>query len=199
MHSIISQVTSIQVTCKSPKKLETEVPWVQRRGQVTCQVIWLKIWDRKWYQMLRLYVTHEPNAVRITESHGNLLLDLKTITIIYIFLSQYTPYLACEGEKWAFLCEFEAWSISYLNSSPPGQNGHHFAHDIFTDNFANEKICILIKKISLKFVPEGPIYNKQAFLTMAWRRIGHKLLAEPILTHFTDAYMRYQEEMSWWL
>ena len=44
-------------------------------------------------------VTHEPNAVRITESHGNIFLDLKAITIIYICLPEY-KYIACEGEKW---------------------------------------------------------------------------------------------------
>ena len=37
-----------------------------------------------------------------------------------------------------------------INSSPPGQNGRHFAEDIFRCIFKNEKFCILIK-ISLKF------------------------------------------------
>ena len=30
---------------------------------------------------------------------------------------------------------------------------------------------------------------------MAWRRIGNKPLFEPMLTQFTDAYMRQSEEM----
>ena len=42
--------------------------------------------------------------------------------------------------------------------SPLGQNGRHFADDIFRCIFVNEKFCILIK-ISLKFVPKGPIDN----------------------------------------
>ena len=46
----------------------------------------------------------------------------------------------------------------WINSSPPGQNGCHFADDIFSCIFVNEKICILIE-ISLKFVPKGPIDN----------------------------------------
>ena len=55
----------------------------------------------------------------------------------------------------------------------------------------NEKFCILIK-ISLKFVPEGPIDNNSALVQiMACRRIGDKLLFEPMLTQFTDAYMRH--------
>ena len=49
----------------------------------------------------------------------------------------------------------EQW---YVNSSHPGQNGRHFADDIFSCIFVNEKFCILIK-ISLKFVPKGPIDN----------------------------------------
>ena len=38
-----------------------------------------------------------------------------------------------------------------FNSSPPGQNGDHFADDIFKCIFMNEKFCISIQ-ISLKFV-----------------------------------------------
>ena len=50
----------------------------------------------------------------------------------------------------------------------------------------NEKFCILIK-ISLKFVPKSPIYNKPTSLEiMAWRRIGDKPLSEPKLTRFPE-------------
>ena len=42
---------------------------------------------------------------------------------------------------------------------PPRQNGRHFADDIFICIFVNEKLGIVI---SLKFVPHGPVYNKQA-------------------------------------
>ena len=48
-----------------------------------------------------------------------------------------------------------------LNSSHPGQNGHHFTDNIFRCIFVNEKFCISIK-ISLKFVPKGPIDNNAA-------------------------------------
>ena len=57
--------------------------------------------------------------------------------------------------------------VSYviINSSPPPpeQNWHHFADDIFRCIFVNEKFDILIK-ISLKFVPKGPIGNKPALV-----------------------------------
>ena len=49
------------------------------------------------------------------------------------------------------------WWI-WVNSSPPGQNGGHFADDIFGCVSVNEKFCILIE-ISLKFVLKGQINN----------------------------------------
>ena len=56
----------------------------------------------------------------------------------------------------------------------PGQNGHHFADNIFKCIFMNEKCCILIR-ISLKFVPNGPIDNKSSlFQVMAWCQPGDK-------------------------
>ena len=60
----------------------------------------------------------------------------------------------------------------------------------------NEKFCIVIR-IPLKFVPNAPIDNKPALVqVMAWRRPGNKPLPEPMLTQFTDAYMRHYGEMS---
>ena len=65
------------------------------------------------------------------------------------------------------------------------------ADGIFKYVFVNEKFCILID-ISLKFVPKGQISNIPALVQiMAWRRIGDKPLSEPMLTQFTDAYMRH--------
>ena len=77
-----------------------------------------------------------------------------------------------------------------INSSPLGQNRCHLADDIYRCIFVNENFFILIK-ISLKFVPEGPINNIQALVqVMAWRRIGDKPLSEPMQTRYTDAYMQ---------
>ena len=53
----------------------------------------------------------------------------------------------------------DTWRI---NSFPHGQDGHHFADDIFICIFVNEKFCILIK-LSLKFVPKGPIVIRLSF------------------------------------
>ena len=82
-------------------------------------------------------------------------------------------------------------NYSQINSSPSGQNGLHFADDIFRCIFMNEKFPILIK-ISLKFVAKGPIDNNQALIEiMAWRQIGDKPLFEPMLTQFADTYMQH--------
>ena len=51
--------------------------------------------------------------------------------------------------------------MGLFNSSPPGQNGHHFADYILRCIFVNEKFHILIE-ISLKIVPKGPIDNKSS-------------------------------------
>ena len=50
-----------------------------------------------------------------------------------------------------------------LNSSLPGQNGLHFADDVFGCIFVNEMFYILIK-ISLKFVPKDPVNNNTALV-----------------------------------
>ena len=50
-----------------------------------------------------------------------------------------------------------------IDSLRPGQNGRHFADDIFNCIFLNENVLIPIK-ISLKFVPNGPINNIPALV-----------------------------------
>ena len=50
-----------------------------------------------------------------------------------------------------------------INSSPPGQMAPIFADDILKYISMNEKFCISIR-ISLKFVPKGPIDNKSALV-----------------------------------
>ena len=84
-----------------------------------------------------------------------------------------------------------------INTLRPRQNGRHFADDTFKRIFLNENIRISIK-ISLKFLPKGPISNNPVLdQIMAWRRSGDKPLSEPMLVKFTDAYMRHSASMSW--
>ena len=68
-----------------------------------------------------------------------------------------------------------------VNTLGQRQNGRHFADDISKCIFLNENVWILIK-ISLKFVPMGPINNIPALvLIMACRRPGDKPLSEPMI------------------
>ena len=61
------------------------------------------------------------------------------------------------------------------------QNRHHFADDRFKCIFLNENLLSLIK-ISLKFIPMGPVNNIPAFVQiMAWRWSGNKSLSEPVM------------------
>ena len=65
------------------------------------------------------------------------------------------------------------------------------ADDIFKCIFLIENVWILIR-ISLKFVPEVPIYHKPTLVQiMAWRLLGAKPLYELMMAYFTDANMRY--------
>ena len=83
---------------------------------------------------------------------------------------------------WTYLSVPEIQRLRRLISTlRPGQNGRHFADDIFLCIFLNENIWISIK-ISLKFVPRGPV-NKIPSLVqiMAWRRPGAKPLSEPMM------------------
>ena len=63
----------------------------------------------------------------------------------------------------------EGTSCISFNTLRPRQDGHHFPDYIFKWIFLNEIVGILLK-ISLKFVPRGPINNIPAVAEiMAWR------------------------------
>ena len=62
---------------------------------------------------------------------------------------------------------------------------------MFLNTFSWMKMFEFRLKISLKFVPMGLIDNKWALVQVtAWRRSGDKL-SGPMLTQFTDVYMRH--------
>ena len=86
---------------------------------------------------------------------------------------------------------------SEFNTLRPRQNEQHFADDIFKRIFFNENVWISIK-ISLKFVPKGPINNIPALVQiMAWRRSGDKPLSDPMMvslpTHIIYASLGLNE------
>ena len=72
-------------------------------------------------------------------------------------------------------------AANHFNSLRPRQNRRHFADDTLKRIILNENVRISIK-ISLKFVPKGPINNNPALVRiMAWRRSGDKPLSEPTM------------------
>ena len=82
---------------------------------------------------------------------------------IFLFRPQCTQILVCT-----------------VNSLRPKRNRHYNSEDIFKCIFLKENVWIPTK-ISLKFVPKGPINNIPALVQiMAWRRPGDKPLSEPM-------------------
>ena len=81
---------------------------------------------------------------------------------------------------------------AYLTRFPLDKMTTSLADDIFKCISLNEN-----NRTTVKFVPMSPINNKPALVqVMAWRRTGDKPFSEPMLTWFTDAYMRHEGEMS---
>ena len=82
-----------------------------------------------------------------------------------------------EANLWQ--CLLHAGSL--FNTLRPRQNGRLFVDDTFIRIFLIENVWISIK-ISLKFVPKGPINNIPALVQiMAWCRLGDKPLSETML------------------
>ena len=121
-------------------------------------------WNITWlYAMTAVNV---PQDVWLTTSHNH---TVFLLSLLYLTV----PY-----------CQLY---LTLFNTLRPRQNGHRFPDDTFKCIFLNENVRISIK-ISLKFVPKGPINNSPALdQIMAWRRSGAKLLSEPmmvsLLTH----------------
>ena len=89
------------------------------------------------------------------------------------------PYFKIPLAKWQAFCS-GVNLLKQFNTFRLRQNGRHFADDPFKCIFLNETLRILIK-MSLNFVPKGPINNIPALV---------QILA------FTDAYMRHSASMS---
>ena len=100
-------------------------------------------------------------------------LSAKQATSHYLDLRLLVPGLLCIIHA--------SQALPYVNTLRLRQNGRHFPDDIFKWIFWNENVWILIK-ISLKFVPQGPINNIPGLVQiMAWRRPGDKPLSGPMM------------------
>ena len=113
-----------------------------------------------------------------------------------------SPHKGPVMQRWSLLGALSPNKL--FNTLRPGQNGRHFADDIFKCIFSNENVWISIK-ISLKFVPKGPINNIPALVQiMVWRRPGDKPLSEPVMarlpTHICVTRPQWVNKQAsfWW-
>ena len=74
---------------------------------------------------------------------------------------QILPILSVIRMCYKGIAELHELGIELFNSLKLRQNGCHFADDIVKCIFVNENLHILIK-ISLNFIPKGPIDNNPA-------------------------------------
>ena len=76
---------------------------------------------------------------------------------------------------------WQQFEYVFINTLGLRQNGRHFADNIFKCIFLNENVWISIK-ISLEFVPKGPINNIPALVQMmVWCCPGNKPSSEPMM------------------
>ena len=119
-----------------------------------------------YLQLILLHQSFIRFSIRQFCSRG--LVSWQRSTVIWMWISN---HIHCLMWIWLFI----------PNLLRPRQNGRLFADDSFKRIFLNENIRILIK-ISLKFVPKGPINNCPSLVQMmAWRRPGDKPFSEPVM------------------
>ena len=121
--------------------------------------------------------------------------QITSLTVVYSIVyssadqrkHQSSASLALCGEftvpllQWKFRSSPFEPMMHMINTLRQRQNGRHFADIIFKWILLNENWWILIK-ISLRFVPRGPIDDILALVQrMAWHRLGNKPLSEPMM------------------
>ena len=96
------------------------------------------------------------------------------------------PVTKISSKWWHLLFDNASWNWNITDKM-----ASIFADGIFKYILLNKNDIISIQ-IWMKFVPKSPIDNKPALVrVMAWGRTGDKPLSEPMMTQFTDAYMRH--------
>ena len=133
-----------------------------------------------WVDMLVNHMSPKVTQISSKPPHANLW-SIAVMVLNQMMFGIHYPIIICA----VLACLVLLW-LCHFNSSPPGQNGSHFGRLFF-----NEHGRVQIQ-ISLKCVPRSSIDSKAVLVqVMAWCRTGDKPLPEPMLTQFTDAYMRH--------
>ena len=143
------------------------------------------------WQVLRFMTLLFISETDVLGPSAMLLLFSPTLIVVLIYFKEHKRMVTIPVIPPQYWNGADSWNAygrqGPFNSLRSIQNGRHFADDVFKSNFLNENVLISIK-ISLKFVPKGPINNIPALVEiMAWRRPGDKPLSEPrmesLLTH----------------
>ena len=117
-----------------------------------------------------------PHLIILIRTHNHISSGyILSFHLIFISLNTHHSIVPC-----SLIFVIPSYHISF-NTLRSRQNGRYFADDIFKCILLNENVWIPIK-ISLKFVPKGPINNNPALVQiMAWCRPGDKPLSEPMV------------------
>ena len=134
------------------------------------------------------------NRAQVSPEHGKWLIDIRRQSHWkYIWVTYRCMVLDLSSKDgWGLLRNNDStmppfmpppcMQCGYVNMLRLRQDGCHFPDDIFKCIFLNENVWISIK-ISLKFVPKGPINNIPALVQIiAWRWPRDKPLSEPMMT-----------------
>ena len=128
----------------------------------------------------KLRCTHNAHIICMGLSGVDYLVELWKVKEVVSWYSMVQDYMMLHA-----ICGGLRWAQNRLNTLRQRQNGRHFPDDIFKCFFLIENVPIAIK-ISLKFVPKGPInYIPALVQIMAWRRPGYKPLSEPMMVCLT--------------
>ena len=168
---------------------DTEVlslPWMFRPPMITVNICNITSYAFLTPFATRHYVHGQCLITIITAIHSShKYLDATNLNTWLIPMGDHYIVLPQRGS--CMLGGFTAWAsfkpihAGSFNKLRPRQNVCYFPDDIFKCLFLNEKVWLSIK-ISLKFVPWGPINNIPALVhMMAWRRPGDKSLSEPMM------------------
>ena len=116
-----------------------------------------------------------------------------------MFCRQHFKYIFW-NEKNVFWLKFyfKVCSLSLYNTLRPRKNCCHFPDNFFKCIFLNGNVKISIK-ISLKFIPKGPINNIPALVQiMTWSQPGNKPLSEPkMVSLLTDICVTLPQWVNW--
>ena len=189
MDAIASQITSLTIVYSN---VYSDAD--QRKHQSSVSLAFVRVIHRwpvnsphKWPVMRKMF-PFDDIAMQGREEHPHFTYQLPSYWWLSIVMSHSIIGIDMVLPERSSLSRLSSNNIIFcFNILRPRQNGRCFPDDIFKCIFLNENRWISIK-ISLKFVPEGPINNIPAlFQIMAWRRPGDRPLSKPmvvcLLTH----------------